>query len=88
MPTVEYTKNFKRSLWKKPHSMQARIAEAVEKLGDNPWHPSLQTSRLPAHGPDRWYARIDGGNRLTFDWVGGTVRLWAHCNHDILKLRR
>ncbi len=85
MPEIERPANFKKKLWKKPNEMQGKIAAAVKQLGDDPWYPSLQTSRLTSQGPDRWYARVDGGSRITFDWVGNVIKLRVHCNHDILK---
>lgn len=85
MPRIATPTSFKKKLRKKPHDMQGAIARTVRRLGDDPWHPSLRTSRLRAAGNDVWYARIDGGNRLTFDWVGDLISLRVHCNHDILR---
>lgn len=74
---------FKKRLSKKPAPLQAAILATIEKLGDDPHRPGLRTSALSGF-PGVFYARIDRGNRLTFEWDGDTIVLRNHCNHDIL----
>lgn len=78
---VEFTSQFKRALKAKTPKQQARVEAAVKQLAENPRHNSLRTHRV--RGSRGLYeARIDGGNRLTFQWDGSTLVLRTNCDHD------
>jgi len=56
----------------------------MQRLEENPRHPSLQTH--PVRGTRGVFeAYIDDGNRITFHYGKGHIVLRTHCNHDILK---
>ena len=69
---------------KKTPQLQAAIFECVQRLGENPRHPSLQTH--PVHGTKGVFeAYVDMANRVTFEYGVDCIVLRNHCNHDILK---
>ena len=77
---------FKKQFEKKTPAMQAAIAECIDRLAENPRHPSLQTH--PVRGcPGVFEAYVDKGNRLTFSYDDSVIVLRNHCNHDILTRR-
>ncbi len=78
-----FDKKFKKRLKKKPKQQQLAILKTVEQLIDNPHQPGLHTSKLQGT-KDIFYARINGGNRLTFHWEGSMIVFRNHCNHDWL----
>lgn len=87
MPDLEIPETFTREAHAKPAQLAAAIARTVQRLGQNPRHPGLQTH--PVHGttnPKVFEAYVDMKNRVTWHWgEGGRIVLLAHCNHDILK---
>lgn len=85
MASFEMAPNFKRALKKKTSEMRVAIMECIDRLEDNPDHPSLHRKKMQGQ-PGVWEARIDRANRLTFHYSDdGTLVLRNHCNHDILK---
>jgi len=86
MPSVRLGVSFKKRFQDKESSLQAAIMETIQRLGENPRHPSLQTHLV--HGtknPKVFEAYVDKKNRVTWHWEDGVVVLRHHCNHDILK---
>ena len=86
MPPLRTEKQFKRDLQKKPVVLRASILETVQRLGENPRHPSLQTH--PINGPKNpkvFEAYVDMKNRVSWHWDRETMVLRNHCNHSILK---
>lgn len=86
MPDVRLPASFKKRFQKKESVLQAAIMETVQRLGENPRHPSLQTH--PVEGtknPKVFEAYVDMKNRVTWHWDDGVIVLRNHCNHDILK---
>jgi len=75
--------SFKKRLHKKPHAMQGAIMAAIQRLDENPWHPSLKVERVRSQ-PGVWAARIDRANRLTFEWEGDMKTLLNHCSHEVI----
>jgi hypothetical protein len=69
---------------KKPAALQGAILECVQRLGENPRHPSLKTHRVRGV-PGVFEAYVDRANRVTFEWDGPAIRLRNNCNHDILS---
>lgn len=83
MPYLVIPPQFKKVLSKKPAQLQAAILECVQRLGDNPRHPSLKTHRVRgARGVFEAY--VDMANRVTFEWDGDTIVLRNNCNHAII----
>lgn len=80
---VAIDKSFKRRLAKKPAKLQGAILEAVQRLREDPYHPSLHTKKMQGQR-DVFEARVDQANRITFHWEGDTIYLRNHCNHDVL----
>lgn len=78
--------SFKKRLHKKSPAMQGAILETIQRLDENPMHPSLKVERVRSQ-PGVWAARIDRANRLLFLWEGEMKTLLNHCSHDILKSR-
>jgi hypothetical protein len=86
MPSVRFGASFKKRFQGKELALRAAIMETIQRLGDNPRHPSLQTH--PVHGtnnPKVFEAYVDKKNRVTWHWENGVIVLRNHCNHDILK---
>ena len=72
---------FRKRLEKKTTSQQGAILECISRLGEDPFHPSLRTSRIK--GKSSWEARIDDANRL--EWEYGEqdeIILINHCSHN------
>lgn len=80
---VAIDKTFKRRLAKKPPNLRGAILEAVQRLRENPNHPSLHTKKMQGQR-DVFEARVDKANRITFHWEGEIIYLRNHCNHDVL----
>lgn len=86
MPRTRVPEAFVLRLEKKETALQAKILETIDRLGENPRHPSLQTHRVQGVKKLKVFeAYVDMKNRVTFHWVDGEIALLAHCNHDILK---
>lgn len=86
MPEVRLPASFKKRFQKKESMLQAAILETIQRLGEDPRHPSLQTHQV--HGPKNpkvFEAYVDMKNRITWHWEDGVIVLRNHCNHDILK---
>jgi hypothetical protein len=88
MPKVRLAASFKKRFQDREPDLQAAIMETVQRLDENPRHPSLQT--LPVHGkkdPKVFEAYVDMKNRVTWHREDGVIVLRNHCNHDIVKRR-
>jgi mRNA-degrading endonuclease RelE of RelBE toxin-antitoxin system len=81
---VRIEPRFRRRLRKKPPEMRRAVEDAVTQLRKDPHHKGLRTHRVWGQ-KGVWEARIDAGNRLTFQWDGPEIVLLNHCHHDILK---
>lgn len=81
---VDISDQFARAYKKKPRAMQEMVNTAVTQLRVDWRHPGLHTH--PVKGCKGVFeARLNKGNRLTFEWEGDTIVLRNNCNHDILK---
>lgn len=64
--------------------MQGAIAECIHKLVSDPTNHGLAIHQVTGH-EGVWEAKVDQGNRLTFEYLeDGRVLLRNHCNHDML----
>jgi hypothetical protein len=86
MPALEIPKGFKKRLDKKaktsPH-LVAAILECVARLGDDPRHPGLHSKSVKGV-PGVFESRVDGANRVTWEYGDDCIVLRNHCNHDIV----
>lgn len=85
MPEIDVPASFKERFQKKETRFQSSILETIQRLEENPRHPSLRTK--PVRGtkdPKVFEASIDMKNRMTWHWEDGAIVLRNHCNHDIL----
>lgn len=64
--------------------MREALDRALVQLRTDPRHKGLRTKGVQGKA-GVFESRIDGGNRITWHWEGGTIFLRNHCNHDILK---
>ena len=85
---LEIPPRFKKQLASKTPELRDAINEAVERLGENPRHPSLQTHELQScRGVFEAY--VDRANRITFHYERREGQRWIilrkHCKHDILR---
>lgn len=78
---LEIDKAFKKRLAAKDARMQGSILKAIEQLRRDPHYPGLRTHSTKGR-PGVFGARLDKGNRLTFQWEGSTIVLLNHCNHE------
>lgn len=80
----ETTKGFKRRFEKKPQNQQVGVLKCIQQVAEDPQGmKGLRTKKLAVVGPHEvFYARIDGGHRLTFHREGSTIVFRNHCNHD------
>ena len=86
MPTLVIPDNFRKVMQKKEAKLQAAVLECVQRLGEDPRHPSLNTHRVQGTA-GIWEAYVDRANRVTFEWAGDAIVLRHNCNHDILRRR-
>ncbi len=61
-------------------SIKRAVDAALTQLESNPFHPSLYTRKIP--GTDRWYCRVTGNYRMTFDWENDEIILKVVDDHD------
>ena len=63
--------------------MQGAIFRCIDKLAEDPRHPSLRTKRIQGD-PGMWEARVDQKNRVS--WKYGEqpreIVVASHCHHD------
>ncbi len=81
---IAFTKPFIRDYQGLPAHIQKQIDEQIERLLDNPRHPSLRMKKMEGH-PSVWEIRITGGYRLTLQIDDDTYLLRRVGSHDILK---
>ncbi|MFH2065348.1 MAG: type II toxin-antitoxin system RelE/ParE family toxin [Pseudomonadota bacterium] len=81
---IAFTKPFKKDYQGLPGHIQQKIDEQIERLLDNPKHPSLRMKKMEGR-PSIWEARITGGYRLTLQINGDIYLLRRVGTHDILK---
>lgn len=80
-PPYEVGPAFKRRLSKKPPEQVSGVMECMRRVAEEPPPPGLKSSRVEGVA-GVWHARIDGANRLTYDYEGGKLRFRNNCDHD------
>jgi mRNA interferase RelE/StbE len=81
---VSFTKPFIRDYQGLPKIIQQQVNEQIERLLDNPKHPSLRTKKMEGRR-SVWEVRITGGYRLTLQIDGDIYLLRRVGKHDMLK---
>ena len=66
-----------------PSSTRSRAERALSRLAENYAHPSLEAHRLQT-APDKWECKFTEGDRIIFEPVDASIRLWAIGNHSII----
>jgi hypothetical protein len=82
--TFRFSERFKKRLAKKTPEQQGAILRCIKKLEAHPDSPGLRVKKMQGYD-NIWEARVDRGNRLTFERDGDVITLRTHCNHDILN---
>ena len=80
---ITISPGFKKRLNRKDPALTGAILRCIDKLTEDPRSPGLRVKRM--QGVNVWEARVDEGNRLTFEMNGDEIVLLNHCNHDILR---
>ena len=72
---------FRTSYRRLPPAIQRKVDRQVQRLSEDPRHPSLQVK--PVKGTKGiWEARIDLHYRMTFEMSGEVLYLRVAGNHD------
>lgn len=80
----ERSRRFKREFNAKPPRMRDAIVRTMKRVAEGDQAHGLWVKPMGGY-ENVWEARIDGGNRLTFERGDGVIRFRANCNHDILR---
>ncbi len=81
---IRRTSHFKRCFKKLSSENQNRVDAAIRMFAENPYHPSLQTSKLSPKSKGMWYIRASRSLRITFTWDEENVMLRTVGTHDII----
>jgi addiction module RelE/StbE family toxin len=79
-----FSRALKRLIRQNPQ-MRSPIEQTLQKLAEEPFHPSLRTHKLKGDLADRWSCSIDYSNRIVFKFVQSTeeeILLLAIGSHD------
>jgi mRNA-degrading endonuclease RelE of RelBE toxin-antitoxin system len=79
-----FTKSFMRDYQALPENLQKAVDKQLERLAENPRHPSLQVKKMQ-DSRNIWEARVTQGYRLTFQWEGDSCILRRLGTHDMLR---
>lgn len=85
---VESTPRFDRAYEKKSAAQQDKLDETLERLRNNPAHPSLRVKRVRGtRSGEVWEASINMRRRLTFEYADdGESIVLRNCNgHEVLS---
>jgi mRNA-degrading endonuclease RelE of RelBE toxin-antitoxin system len=81
---ISFTVPFKKDYRNLPQSIQDQVDKQIQRLLDNPHHPSLNLKKMEGHRTI-WEARVTIGYRMTFQIIEDTYALRRVGTHDILK---
>jgi len=81
---VFFTVLFKKDYDKLPANLQEQVDLQIERLLENPKHPSLHVKKMEGHA-STWEARITRGYRMTFQIDDDIYLLRRVGTHAILK---
>ncbi len=81
---ISFTAPFKKDYKKLPANIQEQVDTQIERLLQNPGHPSLYMKKMEGHA-SVWEIRISKGYRITLQIDADTYLLRRVGTHDILK---
>lgn len=81
---IVFSRSFVKDYQRLTSQIQQQIDKQIERLAENPRHPSLQTKKMEGH-PNIWEVRITGGYRMTLQINGDICLLRRVGTHDTLK---
>ncbi|MEW6409342.1 MAG: type II toxin-antitoxin system RelE/ParE family toxin [Nitrospirota bacterium] len=81
---IIFTKPFVRDYRNLPSNIQRLVDRQIERLIENPKHPSLQTKKIEGH-KSILEARVTLQYRVTFQIAGDTYILRRVGTHSVLK---
>jgi addiction module RelE/StbE family toxin len=79
-----FSRALKRLIRQNPQ-MRSPIEQTLQKLTEDPFHPSLKTHKLKGDLAEKWSCSIDYSNRIVFKFVQDTedeILLLAIGSHD------
>ena len=82
--TLRPTRRFAADYTALPPSVRQRVDSALDRLLQNPRHPSLQAKKMKGF-ENRWEARVTLNHRLIFSIEGDAYVLLRVGTHDLLK---
>lgn len=82
--TLRPTRRFAEDYASLPQSVRPRVDRALERLRENPRHPSLQAKKMKGF-ENRWEARVTLNYRLIFSIEADAYILLRIGTHDLLK---
>ena len=80
---IRRTNSFLKDYKKLPEEIKSRVNKNLERLFENPRHPSLRLKKLK--GTDKFEIRISRGYRLTLRYSDQILELRRVGTHDLLK---
>lgn len=66
-----FSRELKRLIRRSP-TLRKSIEQTLQKLSEDPFHPSLRTHKLKGDLAGRWACSIDFSNRIVFKFVQNT----------------
>ena len=82
--TLRPTRRFAADYTALAPSVRQRVDRALDRLLENPRHPSLQAKKMKGF-ENRWEARVTLNYRLIFSIEGDAYVLLRVGTHDLLK---
>ncbi|MCY7284150.1 MAG: type II toxin-antitoxin system mRNA interferase toxin, RelE/StbE family [Cyanobacteria bacterium CAN_BIN43] len=82
-----FSRELKRLIRRNPQ-IRSPIEQTLQKLSEEPFHPSLKTHKLKGDLAEKWACSINYGNRIVFRFVQNTnteeeeILLLAIGSHD------
>ena len=77
------TERFDREFRRLGEQLRHRAEEQLERLAENPSHPSLRLKRMAGQA-GLWELRVTQSYRITFEWSGQDVTLRRIGTHKVL----
>ena len=85
MPKIIFTKTYLKHFAKFSIAEQKQIMKALNRLADNPAHPSLRAKRIKGH-PKMWECSANMDIRILWQYEEELIILALDVgHHDILK---
>ena len=85
MRQVLFSKDFVRDYQGLPESIREKVDQAIQRILENPRHPSLQMKKMQPKQRGIWEARVTQGYRLTFRVDDELITMRRVGTHDLLR---